>query len=141
MRKRGQKRAELQPRYWHIILCAIAGLGIFILADFVYLENSGTLPNLGEIWALVLLVPLLCGALVTLGAGGAAIPQRIVGASIWGILIGMLYTVVTVMIGYDGNIRLVEVGSTCLWRVFLFSIFSAIGVIFTELLLPEPSSK
>jgi hypothetical protein len=141
MRKRSQKRAELQPRYWHIILCAIAGLGIFILADFVYLKNSGKLPNLGEIWALVLLVPLLCGALVTLGAGGATIPQRIIGASIWGIIVGTLYTVVTVMIGYEGTIRLVEVGSTCLWRVFLFSIVSAIGVIFTELLLPEPSSK
>jgi len=141
MQKRGQKRAELQPRYWHIILCAIAGLGIFILADFVYLENSGTLPNLGEIWALAFLVPLLCGALVTLGAGGATIPQRIIGASIWGIIVGTLYTVVTVMIGYEGTIRLVDVGSTCLWRVFLFSIVSAIGVIFTELLLPEPSSK
>jgi hypothetical protein len=141
MEKRGQKRAEMEPRYWHIILCAIAGLGIFILADFVYLENSGALPNLGEIWALVLLVPLFCGTLVTLGAGGAAITQRIVGASLWGILVGMLYTVATVMIGYDGTIRLVEIGSIFLWRVFLFSIVAAIGVIFTELLLPEPSSK
>ena len=89
----------------------------------------------------MLLVPLLCGALVTLGAGGAAIPQRIIGASIWGILVGTLYTVVTVMIGYDGTIRLVEIGSIFLWRIFLFSIVAAIGVVFTELLLPEPSSK
>jgi hypothetical protein len=141
MERRGQKRAEIEPRYWHIILCAIAGLGIFILADFVYFENSGALPNLGEIWALVLLVPLLCGTLVTLGAGGAAITQRIVGASLWGLLVGMLYTVATVMIGYDGTIRLVEIGSIFLWRIFLFSIVAAIAVIFTELLLPEPSSR
>jgi hypothetical protein len=141
MRKRGQKRATEQPRFWHIIPCAIAGLGIFILADFVYLENFGALPDMGEIWELVLLVPLLCGALVTLGAGGAAISQRIIGASLWGILVGMLYTAATVMIGYDGTLRLLEIGSLFLWRVFLFSIVASIGAVFTELLLPEPSSK
>jgi len=141
MRKRSQERAEMQPRYWHVILCAIAGLGIFALADFFWLESSGKLPGLGEIWWLVFLVPLLCGAAVTLGAGGAAITKRIIGATICGIIVGALYTLVPAVIGYAGNIVLAELGSACIWRIFLFSIFSIIGVVFTELILPETGSK
>ena len=141
MRKRSQERAEMQPRYWHVILCAIAGLGIFVLADFFWLESSGKLPSLGDIWGLVFLVPLLCGAAVTLGAGGAAILKRIIGAAICGITVGVLYTLVTAIIGSVGNIGLAEFGSACIWRVFLFSIFSIIGVIFTELILPEPDEN
>ncbi len=33
MKKRGEMRALLPPRYWHIVLCAIAGAGIFGMAD------------------------------------------------------------------------------------------------------------
>jgi hypothetical protein len=139
MRKRGQKRAEMEPRYWHIILCTIVGLGILILSDFLYIEHYGNLPSWNENWGLVFLVPFLCGSAVTLGAGGAAIQKRIIGAIICSVSVGMLYTLAAGVIGYTGNMEAFNIGSTCMWRVFLFFVFSVIGVILTELLLPEPT--
>jgi hypothetical protein len=141
MRKRSQIRAAMKPRYWHIALCALAGMAIFVLADLFYLRNSGALPNLREIWGLVILVPLLCGAVVTLGAGGAALPKRIIGAGICGGLVGVLYTAVSATLAYSWPITFGEVVTDCVWRVFIFTILSTIGLLLTELKLPEPSLK
>jgi hypothetical protein len=135
MRKRAEMRAALKPRYWHIVLCAIAGSGIFSLADFAYLRNLGEPPGLKEIWGLAVLVPLLCGAVVTLGAGGAALGNRIIGAAICGGVVGVLYTA---MSGILGTIGVDEMATGGVWRVFVFTILSAVGVLLTELKLPEP---
>jgi hypothetical protein len=141
MRNWSQVRAEMQPRYWHIALCAIAGLGIFGLADFIYLWNFGELPGLNNVWGLVVLVPLLCGAAVTLGAGGAALWKRIIGAVVCGGVVGVLSTAVSTLLGYGGPVRLGEMATGCVWRVLVLTIFSAIGVILTELQLPEPTAR
>jgi len=138
MRKREQIRAAMNSRYWHIVLCAFAGSGIFLLADFAYLRNLGELPGLKEIWALAVVVPVLCGAAVTLGAGGAALWKRIIGAAICGGVVGLLYTTVSAILGYGGPIEVGEMATGCVWRVFAFTIFSTMGVLLTELKLPEP---
>ena len=135
MRKRAEMRAALKPRYWHIVLCVIAGSGIFSLADFAFLRNLGEPPGLKEIWGLAVLVPVLCGAVVTLGAGGAALGNRIIGAAICGGVVGVLYTA---MSGILGTIGVGEMATGCVWRVFVFTILSAVGVLLTELKLPEP---
>jgi hypothetical protein len=113
-------------------------MGIFGLADFVHLRNLGELPRLNEIWQLAILVPFLCGAVVTLGAGGMALPKRIIGAVVCGGAIGVLYTAASAILSYSDPIRLGEMATDCMWRVFIFAILSSIGVILTELKLPEP---
>ena len=140
MLERSQIRAEMQPRYWHIPLCAIAGLVIFGLADFIYLGNFGKPPGLNEIWGLALLVPLLSGAAVTLGAGGTALLKRIIGAAVCGGVTGVLSSIISATLSYGGPIGLGEVATGCLWRVFIFTIFSTIGALLTELKLPAPCS-
>lgn len=137
MRKRAEIRAALQPRYWHIALCAALGGCIFAIADLKYLDNFSRLPNLRDIWWLTILVPLLCGAWVTLGAGGAVLWKRIVAAAICGAVTGLLYTAVSAVLIYSGQAESQSIGITCLWRVFIFPIFSTIGAIITELNLPE----
>lgn len=139
IRERSQLRAAMQPRYWHIAVCALVGLVIFGLSDFIYLRNLGELPNLKQIWALTMLVPLLCGVAVTLGAGGASLPKRICGGAVCGSLVGMLYTAVSGIIGQGGPVELGALTADCIWRVFIFGILSAIGVILTELKLPAPA--
>jgi hypothetical protein len=139
MRKRSQMRSAMQARYWHIAVCALAGLVVFGLSDFVYLRNSGELPSLKEIWALTVLVPLLCGVAVTLGAGGASLPKRISGGAICGTLMGILYTSFSGMLSFGRPVGLGELTADCVWRVFIFSILSAVAVVLTELKLPEPS--
>ena len=141
MRKRSQMRAQMRPRYWHISLCAGASLAIFGLTDLIYLKNLGELPGLKEIWGLVLFVPLLCGVVVTLGAGGAALLRRIIGAGLCGGLVALAYTAISAAFGSNGLIGLGEMATIFLWRVFIFTILSSSGAILTELKLPEPSSR
>jgi hypothetical protein len=138
MLKRSQVRAEMPPRYWHIAFCAIVGLAIFGLADFLYLRNFGELPGLNQIWVLAVLVPSLCGVAVTLGAGGAALPKRIIGGAICGGVVGALYPGLSALLGHAGPIALGEMAMRCAWGVLILTIFSTIGVILTELKLPEP---
>ena len=140
MRKRAQIRDTMQHRYWHIFLCAIAGSVIFGLADVAYLEKLGELPGLKEIWALALIVPMLCGAAVTLGAGGAPMWKRVIGAVVCGAAVGVLYTVSSALLDYSGTIAVNTMVTDCVWRVFVFTIFSTIGALFTEISLPEPKT-
>ncbi|UCF85749.1 MAG: hypothetical protein JSV50_08990 [Desulfobacteraceae bacterium] len=138
MRKRVQMRATMLPRYWHIVLCAITGSGIFVLADFFYLNKMGGLPSLRDIWGLVVLVPVLCGAAVTLGARGTIMWKRVVGAAVCGGAVGVLYTVGSGIMGYGGSIEISEMATSCVWRVFIFTILSTVGMLLTEIKLPEP---
>lgn len=138
MQSRAQMRDSIQPRYWHIFFCIIAGAGIFGLVDFVYFRNFGKLPGLNEVWWLSLLLPMLFGSAVTLGSGGAHLGKRIIGAAFCGGVMGILYTAVSAFLGYGGLLGVSEVLISCAWRIFLFTLFSTIGAILTEMKLPEP---
>ena len=138
MRKRAQLRATLQSRYWHIILCAIAGSAIFGITDFIYIKKWGELPTLKEIWWLAIIMPLLCGAVVTLGAGGASIWRRVIWGAFCGGIIGVLYTAISGIIGYDGLIEASDLITRGVWSVFVFTIISAVGVLLAEVSLDEP---
>lgn len=132
MRKRAEARAKLKPRYWHISLCAVATAGILGMADYIYFQNSGETPGLRNIWWLVILAPLICGAAVTLGCRGAVLGKRIATAAVSGILTGAIYAGVSALLSHDGGIV-----ASCLWRMFIFAILSTIGAIITEIKLPE----
>lgn len=138
MRTRANIRASNKPRYWHIILCSTIGTGIFGIVDFIYLKRFGKLPGLNELWWLSLLLPFICGSVTTLGSGGAHLSRRIIGAAFCGVVMGVLYTAISAFLGYGGLLGASDIVISGVWRIFLFSIFSAIGAILTELKLPEP---
>jgi len=135
MRKRAELRTSLKPRYWHVGLCAIGVAGLFAFAEFIYLENVGEPPSSNILWWFAALV-LICGAVVTLGCGGAALAKRIGAAAVCGVLIGVLSTAVSAILSYNGGIV-----ASGVWRIFLFAILSTIGAIVTELKLPDPDMK
>ncbi len=134
MQKRAELRASLKPRYWHIGLCAIGVTALFTFAEWIYIENAGEPSSPNTLWWFAVLVPgaLVCGAVVTLGCGGAALGKRIAAAAFCGILIGVLYTAVSAILSYNS-----EIVASCVWRVFIFAILSTIGAIVTELKSPE----
>jgi len=111
------------------------------LLDLAYLKQFGHLPNLKDIWFLAGIVPGLCGAAVTLGAGGATTAKRVIGAALCGGAVGVLYTVLSALIANGGAVEIGEMGSTCLWRIFIFGLFSTLGTLFTEIELPEPTAR
>jgi hypothetical protein len=140
MRRRAEIRASMEARYWHAGLCAIAAAGIFGMAEFAYLRGVGELPGFGGIWVLVVVIPLVCGAGVTLGCGGALLWKRIVAAIICGCLAGVFYTVISaVLVQSSGATGFIA--ADCIWRVFVFAILSTIGAAITELKLPEPQAE
>lgn len=132
MRRRAEARQLLKPRYWHASLCSLATAAVFGIADRIYLGHFGELPRLGNIWPLAILAPLACGAVLTLGCGGAALGRRIAVAAACGAAAGILYTAISAMSGFHAGIV-----AGCVWRMFIFAILSAIGAILTEIKLPD----
>ena len=139
MRLRAEWRDTIRPRYWHVVLCTVAGTGLFLLADQVYLSRVGELPALKDIWWLAGLVPLLCGAGGTLGCGGATFAKRVLAATLCGVLVGAAYAVIHPLVTESGSIQTGKVAISALWNVFVFAIFATLGAILTELNLPEPA--
>jgi len=140
MRRRSEIRAGIQPRYWHIILCAIAGTGIFAIIDSLYLDKFGELPNLKVIWGFAVIVPLLIGIVATMGAGGAALWKRIAGAAICGAAVGIISAVISGWFGVIDPVEISVIAINCLWRAFVFTTVSVLGVLLTEVYMPEPNT-
>jgi hypothetical protein len=141
MRRRAEIRSAIRPRYWHIGLCAVAAAGMLWVADFVYFKTGGGLPRLVSIWWVVTIVPLVGGAAVTLGCGGSALWKRVVGATVCGILAGLLYAVMLSVGGYAGGLSLRDLVSRGVYATFIFAILSTIGAMITELKLPDPDLR
>jgi len=139
LRRRAEIRASLRPRYWHVGLCALTAAGVFGLVGYSHVSLAGRLPALREHWWLVIAVPLLCGALIALGSGGAALGKRIAAAATCGILTAILTALLSAAIArtsQPGGAHSVVVQG--MWQVFIFTILSTVGAVMTELVLPEP---
>ena len=139
MRRRAELRASIKPRYWHAGFWAVIAAFSLASVDYNHLQNVGNLPGLRDIWYLAALVPLACGTLVTLGCGGAKLWKRIVAATICGIVLGVLYPVVSATL--VEKMAAIDIAKACAWRVFIFALLSTVGAIVTELILPEPKSE
>ena len=139
MQKRRQLRSAMPPRFWHVAVCAIAAMAVFVMIDLIYLNHSAALPGLKQIWGFALVVPMICGAAVTLGAGGAEIRQRIIGAALCGVAVGVFSTVISAGIHSGPPISIAVIIVNSMWRIFVFTIFSVVGLLITEINLPEPS--
>ncbi len=138
MRKRGELREKMPPRYWHILICTIVGTGIFLFIDWQYLDKMGVLPALKTIWGAAIIVPLLTGAIVTLGAGGAPLWKRIVGGALCGIAIGVISAAMSGLLFTTGPDGISTIAIAGVWRAFVFTIISVLGVLLTEIKMPEP---
>lgn len=138
IKKRMKSRESLPKRYWHIALCVIIGSAIFGISDAAHFMHIGGLPDLKNLWALSVLVPLICGAIVTLGYGGAKISERIIGAAVCGIGIGLFPAAAFPILVHGTDILARDVAIHSIWRLFIFSIIAAIGAIITEINWPDP---
>ncbi len=135
IRKRAERREGVKPRYWHAGLYAAAAGLIFGLADFIYINKSGNLPDLKDLWWLAVIVPFVCGAGVTLGCGGARLSNRIITAAVCGAVTGMIYTAISAAAGCGSQVQISGITVVCIWRVFVFTVFSVVGAVLTELKL------
>jgi hypothetical protein len=140
MRRRAEIRARLTPRYWHAAIYVLSAVLVFIVAYIVHLSKYDRMPELGEIWWLVLTVPLLCGAGITLGCGGAVLWRRIVAATVSGAIVGTLAALASATIS-QGRVSASSFSVLFAMHTFLSAVLSTIGAIVTELKLPDPELK
>jgi hypothetical protein len=141
IRRRMARRAEIRSaypiRYWHAVGCVIAAVAAFAFAYNIYLGEYLKLPQLRAIWWLVILAPVLCGAAVTLGAGGAVLWRRIVTATVSGAAIGIFATVAAAILdhGVAATSKLVVL---CAMHTFASAVLATIAAIIAEMMLPDP---
>jgi len=142
MARRSEIRAKLAPRYWHAALCVLVGVLIFAVTDAVHLNKFGKLPELADIWWLVMVVPILCGIGTTLGCGGARLWRRIVAAAIAGAMVGLLSAVAAAMLSYGRELTASNIIARGTMLAFVSALLSTLGAIVTELKLPaSPDSQ
>jgi len=145
IRRRMVRRAEIRSaypvRYWHAVGCVIAAVAAFAVAYNVYLDEDWKLPQLRAIWWLVILAPVLCGAAVTLGAGGAVLWRRIVTATISGAAIGIFATIAAAMLSRGNEIVISDMVMRCAMHTFVSTLLATIAAIITEMMLPDPDLK
>jgi hypothetical protein len=139
MGRRAEMRASVEPRYWHIGACVVAATVVFGWADYTYLTQAGRIPGLRQSSWLLVVVPLLCGFLATLGCGGAALGRRIVAAALTGTSTALAATVLLAILGTSSGAGTAGAVPVAIWRTFILTILSTLGAVLTELMLPEPS--
>ena len=141
MGKRREWRAKFAPRYWHVGLCAIAAIAVFLITDFVYYAKFNHLPDLQAIWPLMVVMPLLWGVAVTLGAAGASLGKRLIAAVVCSLVVGIFSSILSPLLVTNLQLfTLAQIFVSSVWRVFIFSMLAVVGALLTELNLPEPKT-
>jgi hypothetical protein len=139
MTRRAQIRSAYPVRYWHAVGCVIAAAAAFAFAYNSYLDDYWVLPRLRDIRWLVILVPILCGIAVTLGAGGAALWRRIVAATVSGAAIGIFATVAAAVLDHSSAAS--KLITLCAMHTFASAVLATIAAIIAEMMLPDPDLK
>lgn len=150
-RQRREHRADLKPRYWHVPLCIIVGTVLFGAVDMIFFHFKGYLPQFGDIWWVVLWIPILMAVAVSVWAGGARLSRRLLAGLGCGVIIGILYAALSAVevrfLSREGAEVLTwlqlagQAAVAALWRAFLFAIVSVIGVFFMETRRVKPGQS
>ncbi|HYA14974.1 MAG TPA: hypothetical protein VEF33_11600 [Syntrophales bacterium] len=137
MELRARKRMQMNPRYWHAAVLALAAAGILIGTDMLYLKYTGAVPHLKNIWWLIAALPFIGGVLVNSGCRGAPMMKRIVTAAVFGVCTAFIYMIIATSMGFHDYASVFQLGIACLWRVFVFCLFASIGALIMEFRLEK----
>lgn len=142
LRERRSRRQDLKTRAWHIPICILAGLLLLAAVELLYLRFVGSLPGLGNIWWVVIWVPILISLAVTAWAGGASLPKRILMSAAAGAILAVGYALFNTALHFYAISQpepplsalqfLGKAGLSSLWKIFLFSFLSVGGSLFLE---------
>ena len=142
LRERQERREGVKTRAWHIPLIVFFGLVALSAIGWIYFQQAGFFPSLKNIWWVVLWIPLITAAAITVWAGGASLSKRILMSIVGGIALALCYALLDTAMGVflfpTGNEVLSvmqffgRVGISALWKVFLFTFLSIVSSLVTE---------
>ncbi|HNR98782.1 MAG TPA: hypothetical protein PKX48_10960 [Planctomycetota bacterium] len=141
MREREERRAGRPARLWPAFAAGLGAAALLCAAEAVFQFRGGKALGELELWPLMMGLPLLAGSIATLGAGGAPLARRLAGALAGGAAMAALFAAghtVLHAIAPAGGEALASAGvKALLWGVFLHPLFGALGVLATEVFMPE----
>jgi len=144
MVERKQRREKLPTRYWHTALYSAVAITILGSIDYYSQATTGAVFHFSgklEIMAAAAAFSFIFGSLITIGAGGAALWKRVLAGVIWGVITGAGYAAARTWIDTTTEFSFVNTLLSMPWRIFALTVFSAISVVVTEVLLPERTTK
>jgi hypothetical protein len=141
MRKIAEIRLGQKPRYWHVGFIAVIGAGLFGLAERLLAVLTGIPPVFKDLWWFMFLLPFTTGVLLARTGKGARLSKRIVSAVLCGILMAWLHTVISLFLTQTIVLSQGEWITAGTWRLFIYTIFSAAGTLYSELKCPDPDLK
>ena len=126
MHKIAQIRQSLNPRYYHVFLYAVTA-AILLGLCHAWIPDS--------MWIIKVIIPLIGGSLVTFGCKGANLTKRFLAAITFGTITAVLYAALLAYVktSLQTNTFTIDL----IWHLFIFTIFSTIGAVLTELSLPD----
>lgn len=137
IRARLERRKQQAARIWHVGLAMVLATSAFLAIDILIFRSTNSIPGLLDTWWAVIAIPFLSGAFITGFAGGLSFWARIraslvfsAGAALAVTLIGRWVPEISALV--ESSL------SSGVWRVFLFTIFTVLGLIITEVFIPEP---
>ena len=108
-----------------------------MLIDWQCLQRLGAQPTLKNIWGFALILPFLMGTAATVGAGGAPLSRRIAAGAICGVGVGAISAVLSGLLIAGEAVEISIMAITGVWRAFVFTIIAVLGVLLTEVNMPE----
>jgi hypothetical protein len=147
MRRISEVRAGLPARLWHIPLAAGLAVILFAAAHYGYFIKSGIAPTADNKWfiqplfCLIFFLPLAAGWTTTRFAGGLSRAKRIVSATVCGLSIGVIYSLIAFRMEQQWNLEQFQLLVPMIWRGFAMAIFCTIGALMTEIRIPDPDLK
>ena len=133
MRKRGQRRAKLPARLWHLAPCLIAATALLAGIDLLWVRAGWHLPALKQAWWAILFAPLFAGAASAVWAGSAPTLKRIALAALCGALTALTYAAIHTALAAGQAVQLTELFKALAWNAFFFTLTAAFGAIIAEL--------
>jgi hypothetical protein len=134
--RRREIRSAQKTRFWPVPIFIILFSAFFIESDHYFLHIQNHLMQIKQVWWLGILLPYIMGSLITRTTGGLILWKRITTAIVSAIIVSAIYTAYSWHIGFANPIF-----PEFLWRFFIFSVFSGLGVILTELFMGEPKIR
>jgi len=125
-------RATIKPRYWHYPILILIFSTLYAAGEYFWLNRYANLPEIRDIWWFMILISGTIGMLSTIGAAGIKIWKRISGASIAGLITGLISSLSRLLFGFQDQIY-----ARTVWYIFIFTLFSTLSVVITELFWGE----
>ncbi|MBL7221063.1 MAG: hypothetical protein ISS69_13180 [Phycisphaerae bacterium] len=146
MKTVAEHRKSLPARGWHILPIAVAGMVIFALSEWICLQIWGSLPGIMNLWAVLIVLPMLAGAAAARYAGSATVTSRALYALICGLVTGLGAAAghVWMRMSQNGHATFANVikalASNTTWGVLMFALLAVAGAIIYEIKQPLPKA-